>query len=52
MTTVDAALKYLLQSNKKASVYCNESVKKLFSNFIDDENPNAVVIGDLGEEWS
>ncbi|MHB8579087.1 MAG: HAD-IIA family hydrolase [Ignavibacteriaceae bacterium] len=52
MTTVDATLNYISEFNKKISLYCNEKIKNLFVDFIDDEKPNAVVIGDLGENWS
>ncbi len=52
MTTVDAALNFVYGSKKKISVYCDERIKKLFVDFIDDRNPSAVLIGDLGEEWS
>lgn len=52
MTTVDATIKYIRKRNLKISVYCSESIKKEFKDFIDDENPDAIVIGDLGEEWN
>jgi len=52
MTTVDAALNFVSNSQKKFSVYCGDRIKKLFEDFIDDESPSAVLIGDLGEEWS
>ncbi|HUX60128.1 MAG TPA: HAD-IIA family hydrolase [Ignavibacteriaceae bacterium] len=52
MTTIDATLNYISESNKKVSVYCNDRIKKVFSNYIDDDEPTAVVIGDLGKSWT
>lgn len=52
MTTVDATFDYISENNFRVSVYCAYNVKKEFDEFIDDKNPDAVVIGDLGEEWS
>jgi len=52
MTTVDATLEYLRQSGKKAAVYCSPKMIKLFDDFIEDKNPDAVVIGDLGSKWT
>ncbi len=52
MTTVDAAIEYLEERNLHVSVYCPENIRDKFEKYIDDKNPEAVVIGDLGEEWS
>ncbi len=52
MTTVDAALQYVKKNKLKISVYCDNTIKGLFKDFIDDTNPDAVVIGDIGREWS
>lgn len=52
MTAADAALKYVEKNYERISVYCVENVKKEFEKFLDDENPEAVVIGDLADGWS
>ncbi len=52
MTTIDVTLAYIKERNLRVSVYCIHNVKKEFKELIDDKNPDAVVIGDLGEEWS
>jgi len=52
MTATDAALGYVSEHYKKVSVYCVEKIKILFKEFINDENPEAVVIGDNGENWN
>lgn len=52
MTAADATLKYVEKNYQKVSVYCIDNVKKEFEKFIDDNNPQAVVIGDLADGWS
>ena len=52
MTTVDAALQYVKKNKLKISVYCEDTIKNLFKDFIADTNPDAVVIGDIGKGWS
>ena len=52
MTSVDAAINYVKNHYKKVSVFCDENIKKNFSEFIVDNNPEAVVIGDLGDGWN
>jgi HAD superfamily hydrolase (TIGR01458 family) len=52
MTSADAALNYVKNHYKKVSVFCEENIRENFKEFIDDENPEAVVIGDLGERWN
>jgi HAD superfamily hydrolase (TIGR01458 family) len=52
MTAADAALHYVKTHYKKVSVYCIPSIKKSFEEFVDDENPEAVVIGDIGDRWN
>jgi HAD superfamily hydrolase (TIGR01458 family) len=52
MTSVDAAINYVKNHYKRISVFCDENIKKNFIEFIDDNNPEAVVIGDLGDRWN
>ncbi len=52
ITAVDATLGYVKKNYKRVSVFCNEEIKKLFSDFIDDDNPEAVIVGDLEGNWS
>ena len=51
MTATDATLHYVKKHYKKVSVYCVDEIKQLFSDYIDDKNPEAIIIGDNGEEW-
>ena len=52
MTAVDATIHYVKDHYKKVSVYCVENIKELFIDCIDDQNPEAVVIGDNGDRWN
>jgi len=52
MTASEAALRYVADNYKRVKVFCTEKIKKLFAEFIVEENPEAVVVGDLAEEWS
>jgi HAD superfamily hydrolase (TIGR01450 family) len=52
MTAADATLKYIEKNYQRVSVFCVDNVKKEFEKFIDDNNPQAVVIGDMADEWT
>ncbi len=52
MTAVDAALAYVKDHYTHISLYCNNSIKNNFAEFRNDANPQAVVVGDLGEKWT
>jgi HAD superfamily hydrolase (TIGR01458 family) len=51
MTATDATLHYVIEHYKKVSVYCVDEIKQLFNNYIDNENPEAIIIGDNGAKW-
>lgn len=51
MTATDATLHYVSEHYKKVSVYCVDEIKQLFNHYIDNENPEAIIIGDNGERW-
>lgn len=51
MTASEAAAVYCRMRYKKVSVLCAENVKSIFENMIDDQNSEAVVIGDYGKNW-
>ncbi len=52
MTAAEVTLHYVKSNYTKVAVYCTDSIKKLFSEFLDYKNPQAVVVGDNGENWS
>lgn len=52
MTAADAAISYTKANYESAAVFCTESIKNLFKDILDFDKPEAVVVGDLGEEWN
>ena len=52
MTAADAALRYVENNYERVSVFCIDNVKKEFEKLIDDDNPQAVVVGDMVDGWS
>ncbi|MGE5811044.1 MAG: HAD-IIA family hydrolase [Ignavibacteria bacterium] len=52
ITAVDAAYDFVKKNYKRVSVYCIDSIKEVFHDIINDQNPQAVIIGDLGERWN
>ena len=52
LTALDTTVNYVSKNFKTASVYCDEIAKSEFGGIEDDAQPEAVVIGDLGEKWS
>ncbi|HSR17529.1 MAG TPA: HAD hydrolase-like protein, partial [Ignavibacteriaceae bacterium] len=52
ITAVDAAYDFVKKNYKRVSVYCIDSVKEVFHDLINDQNPQAVIIGDLGDRWN
>jgi HAD superfamily hydrolase (TIGR01458 family) len=52
ITTVDASLKYIRENNLTVKPYCTAEIKNLFSNFTNEINPDAVLIGDLQDKWN
>ena len=52
VTASEAALQYAKEHYKKIKVYSIESIKKIFSELLVEENPEAVIVGDLVDGWS
>lgn len=52
MTAAEVTLKYISDNYQRVKVFCKNNIKDLFTEMIVSENPEAVVIGDLGNEWS
>ena len=52
LTTVNAALSFIQDRYERVAVYCSENVKILFNRYLDYENPQAVIIGDMGKSWN
>lgn len=51
MTAADATAFYIKTNYKRAAVYSTPEVKRLFEEVLDYDNPEVVVMGDLGKEW-
>jgi HAD superfamily hydrolase (TIGR01458 family) len=52
MTSADATLQYVKEKYSSVSVYCSEPVKSMFNSMMNFENPDAVVVGDMGKDWN
>jgi HAD superfamily hydrolase (TIGR01450 family) len=52
VTPTDLALKYIQDKYQRVAVYCTANVKKVFRKYIDDSNPQAIIIGNLSNNWS
>lgn len=52
ITAIDAAYNYVKQYYKKVAVYTSENVINLFDDVLDYKNPEAVLIGDIGNRWN
>lgn len=51
-TAFDVTLEYVKKNYSKVIVYCKEDLIQYFEGLINKENPEAVVIGDIGNQWS
>ena len=52
ITAFDATLSYVKKNYKKIQVYCRDYLIHHFDGMIDDKNPEAIVIGDIGDRWN
>ena len=52
ITAFDAALSFVKKNYKKVQVYCRDYLIHHFEGMIDDENPEAILIGDIGDRWN
>jgi len=52
ITAIDAAYTYIKNRYKKVAVFTSKNVIDIFSEFLDFENPEAVLIGDIGDTWN
>ncbi len=52
ITAIDAAYSYITEKYSKVAVYTSENVIDIFTKFLDYENPEAVLIGDIGDLWN
>lgn len=52
ITAFDAALSFVKMNYKKVQVYCRDYLLHHFEGMIDNDNPEAVVIGDIKDKWN
>ena len=52
ITAADASLDYIKERYTKVAVYAVDKVKCLFEDYLDFENPQAILVGDLDKEWN
>lgn len=52
MTSADAALKYVSEKFSQWKIFCSEPVKSMFHSGITETDPEAVIVGDMGDEWN
>ncbi len=52
ITAFDAALSFVKMNYKKVQVYCRDYLIHHFDGIIDNENPEAIVIGDIEDRWN
>jgi HAD superfamily hydrolase (TIGR01458 family) len=52
ITAFEAALLFVRNNYKKVQVYCRDYLIHHFEGLIDEENPEAIVIGDIEDRWN
>jgi HAD superfamily hydrolase (TIGR01458 family) len=52
ITAFDATLSFVKKNYKKVQVYCRDYLTHHFEDIIDNENPEAIVIGDIEDRWN
>ena len=52
ITAFDATLAYVKKNYKKVQVYCRDYLVHHFDGMIDEENPEAIVVGDIEDKWN
>ena len=51
-TAFDATLSFVKKNYKKVQVYCRDYLIHHFDGMLDEENPEAIVIGDIEDRWN
>lgn len=52
ITAFDSTVSYVKKNYKKVKIYCRDYLLHHFDGFIDDNNPEAIVIGDIEDKWN
>ena len=52
LTCADASFNYVKENYTKVAVFASDSTKEMFRELISENNPEAVLVGDLSDKWS
>jgi HAD superfamily hydrolase (TIGR01458 family) len=52
LTCADASLNYIKENYKKIVVFASDTTKEMFKDFLTNEVPEAVLVGDMADKWS
>lgn len=52
ITAFDATLSFVKKNYKKVQVYCRDYLTHHFAGMTDEQNPEAIVIGDIEDNWN
>ncbi|MCW8803012.1 MAG: HAD-IIA family hydrolase [Ignavibacteriaceae bacterium] len=52
ITAFDATVSFVKKNYKKVQVYCRDYLIHHFEGMLDNENPEAIVIGDIEDKWN
>jgi len=52
ITAFDATVEFVKKNYKNVQVYCRDYLIHHFDTMIDEENPEAIVIGDIEDRWN
>jgi HAD superfamily hydrolase (TIGR01458 family) len=52
ITAFNAALSFAKKNYKKVQVYCRDYLIHHFKGMIDNENPEAIIVGDIEDRWN
>jgi HAD superfamily hydrolase (TIGR01458 family) len=52
ITAFDATLSFVKRNYKRVHVYCRDYLTHHFDGMIDEDNPEAIVIGDIEDRWN
>ena len=52
LTCADASLNYIKENYQKITVFASDTTKEMFKEFLTNEVPEAVLVGDMADKWS
>lgn len=52
LTCADASLNYIKENYHKITVFASDTTKEMFKEFLTNEVPEAVLVGDMADKWS